>query len=374
MDGRQGSSGRDGAGPGLSKMSAPPSGRYVTLDGLRGIAAIAVALYHYDRAIMPHGYLAVDFFFVLSGFVLIEAYRERFEKGLGAMRFMALRFFRLYPLYLLGSAIAVVRVGQIYWRHGLEALSLPQFLASLPVNLLLLPSPFTSELFPINVPSWSLFLELVANLGLALVVLQCTRVRLILWVVLTGAALVVAGLHLSAAGGGVPADFASDPFSAGWAWQGLEVGLLRSAYSFAMGMLISELLRARARRYSRLSLLAWATIIVALGFNVTGSAGFWFACSLILVGSPLLVAAASRFEPPASWRGPAMWLGDVSFALYAIHAPLSGLFQRTASLLGITEGVMAAVYLVVTLALATMAHRWFDVPVRQALARRFLAK
>lgn len=378
--------GRDGAGAGVSKSAltaarpdgAPegrPDNRYVTLDGLRGLAAIAVALYHYDRPLMPHGYLAVDFFFVLSGFVLLEAYRDRFAAGLGVGRFMVMRFLRLYPLFLLGSVIMIVRIGQIFLRHNLEALSLGDFLRAVPVNLLLLPSPFSNQLFPVNVPAWSLFFELLANLAMALLILRRSTARLALWVGVAGLALVSTALNLSvrAASGLADADFVLDPFSAGWGWQGLEVGLLRTAFSFALGMLIADLLRGRPRRQSLLVLPVWLAILLVLGWPVGPQLTVGFAAVVVLVVSPLLVAGASRIEPPAAWRALAMWVGDISFALYAVHVPLAGLFHRAAEVGVLPPAAMAALYLIAILVLATAAHRWFDVPVRRWLSQRLLS-
>ena len=349
-------------------------GRYVTLDGLRGLAAIAVALYHYDPALMPFGYLAVDFFFVLSGFVLLEAYRDRFAAGLGVGRFLAMRYLRLYPLFLLGSVIMIARIGQIYLRHSLESLSIADFVSSVPLNLLLLPSPFTQQLFPVNVPAWSLLLELVANLVMAIVILRRSTTRLAVWVGAAGVALVWAAMRLSerAASGLVDAKFALDPFSAGWGWQGLEVGLLRTAFSFALGMLIADLLRARGRRRSMLVLPVWLTIPVVLGWPVPPELAFGFAAAVVLVVSPLLVAGASRIEPPEAWRGLAVWVGDISFALYAVHAPLAGLIQRITMMQILPQPVMATLYVGTVLALATAAHRLFDIPVRRWLSGRLL--
>ena len=83
--------------------SAPghaPKGRYVTLDGMRGIAALAVALFHFNIAQAPHGYIAVDFFFALSGFVLCRAYRPRWQAGLGIGAFMqAARYPVISPVF-----------------------------------------------------------------------------------------------------------------------------------------------------------------------------------------------------------------------------------------------------------------------------------
>src|ERR1700761_6004380 len=87
---------------------APPDKphAYPALDGLRGVAAIAVMLHHFRPLTAPwlfaHGYLAVDLFFLLSGFVIAHAYDARFRKGLGVPAFLVIRLIRLWPMIAFG--------------------------------------------------------------------------------------------------------------------------------------------------------------------------------------------------------------------------------------------------------------------------------
>lgn len=82
------------------------------LDGLRGIAAVAVVIFHfmefavpdYSKSFIAHAYLAVDFFFCLSGFVIAYAYDNKVQK-LGALQFLKLRLIRLHPLVIIGSVL-----------------------------------------------------------------------------------------------------------------------------------------------------------------------------------------------------------------------------------------------------------------------------
>ena len=85
---------------------------YLLLDGLRGVAALIVIVYHvfecFDWSPVPHGYLAVDFFFVLSGFVIGYAYDSRWQEGLSVARFFKRRLIRLHPMVILGALIGAV--------------------------------------------------------------------------------------------------------------------------------------------------------------------------------------------------------------------------------------------------------------------------
>ncbi|MDE6651814.1 MAG: acyltransferase, partial [Paramuribaculum sp.] len=100
----------------LNNSITPAKPRYELLDGLRGVAALMVILYHFGEAFatspvdqqINHGYLAVDFFFVLSGFVLGYAYDDRWKKGMTAANFMLRRVIRLQPMVLIAVIFGVI--------------------------------------------------------------------------------------------------------------------------------------------------------------------------------------------------------------------------------------------------------------------------
>ena len=138
--------------------------KLLALDALRGVAACTVVLFHRaSRMPFPKGYLAVDFFFMLSGFVLTFAYQEKLDGGWSTRDFLATRIARLYPLYLLGFVLGLlVALSDPAIHFG------PQGWVSAIPNLLLLPAwvgPHSKppHAFPYNIPAWSLFFEVVAN-------------------------------------------------------------------------------------------------------------------------------------------------------------------------------------------------------------------
>jgi len=113
--------------------------------------------------VVPHSYLAVDFFFMLSGFVIALNYQARMEKGLSFWRFAQARLVRVYPMFLIGLVIGVpVKIlrASLYGMVPFAITDVPNFIT----NLIILPSPFSFLLFPFNGARWSLFVELLVSL------------------------------------------------------------------------------------------------------------------------------------------------------------------------------------------------------------------
>lgn len=153
-------------------MNAAP--RYATLDGLRGVAAVLVLCYHThafqgSAAIAPHGYLAVDFFFMLSGFVIASAYQEKLRAGLPVVDFFRLRMIRLYPVALAGILLGAVKLVSQYAINPAHSEPAQWIALAVFLNALVLPvvseTHFSGALFPTDGPVWSLFYELLVNVG-----------------------------------------------------------------------------------------------------------------------------------------------------------------------------------------------------------------
>ena len=154
---------------------------YELLDGLRGVAALLVVWYHLFEAFATspvdqrfnHGYLAVDFFFLLSGFVIGYAYDERWGRGLRMRDFIKRRLIRLHPMVVLGALLGTAAFfvqGSVRWNG--EPVSTGMVLAALLCGLLLIPAwpgaghevRGNGEMYPLNGPGWSLFFEYLGNL------------------------------------------------------------------------------------------------------------------------------------------------------------------------------------------------------------------
>ena len=150
---------------------------YDILDGLRGVAALLVIVYHVFECFgwtpVPHGYLAVDFFFVLSGFVIGYAYDSRWSEGLSVGHFFKRRLIRLHPMVIMGTLIGAVCFflqGSVRWDGS--HVSAGWVMVAMLLGMLMLPLwpgaaadvRGNGELFPLNGPSWSLFFEYIGTL------------------------------------------------------------------------------------------------------------------------------------------------------------------------------------------------------------------
>jgi peptidoglycan/LPS O-acetylase OafA/YrhL len=267
--------------------------RLTTLDGMRGFAAIAVLLYHLHGAApvqMPGGYLAVDFFFALSGVVICAAYERRLRDGLKLAEFATMRLIRVYPMYFCGALLALaVGDGTV-----LGFYPFPEFRSA-------------TTLFPGNGPMWSMFFEILVNLAFALVALRIGRIGLAAIIAGSGAILFAAIMQTGHA-------------DIGAFWSDAAFGLVRTVFSFAVGVAIC---RARAvfRSPTRTTALAWLlppVLLAAMWANFEHRAA-WDAFAIFAI-MPTLVWLGARWNAPSS-RGFGV-LGDLSYPLYCIHAPI----------------------------------------------------
>ncbi|MEY4953694.1 MAG: hypothetical protein RL299_2118, partial [Pseudomonadota bacterium] len=286
-------------------MAAVNPARLVTLDGLRGIAAICVMLFHagdFSPLPMPGGYLAVDLFLVLSGYVIAHSYGARMD-ALGPSGFFRLRFIRLYPLYLVGlitgAGILALRVftGGADWSIG----------GTLPAVLLLPAIGVAGYLYPLNPPAWSLGFEALVNLIYGLLRGRLTAVLIVAACILSGAEVVRGTL---AAG---HANLGAD-------WETAQTGLARAVFSFLVGIVLFSALSRRGGTVRR-HWLAYAAAFLLLAMLMFGpdQRALWdLTCILVLF--PLLVVLGAQVEPgfSAAYR----ISGDASYALYCIHFPL----------------------------------------------------
>jgi len=351
----------------------PVQSRYGTLDALRGIAALGVVVFHLGQMelapeVLPHGYLAVDFFFVLSGFIVAHAYEKALRGPLTFWSFALRRAIRLYPLAVLGVVFGTALLLLKWCLYPGKVDALPVILLSSAVNSLLLPMPFGGEvshhvLFPGNGPLWSLFFELVVNLAWG----ACgVRLR-------TGALLVI----VIAAGVGV----AGLSWQAGTANLGFDTatafaGAARVSFGFPLGVVLFRsmaLVEGRSPSWFNRGGGAIPGILLLAIFAMPDSASplFFTAWDIasILVLLPLLVAFGS-VQGDGSRLG--NFLGELSYPIYALHFPVLLFFSglRQSILIHLPIPVITAAAAISAIATALLASRFYDIPLRAWLSRR----
>jgi peptidoglycan/LPS O-acetylase OafA/YrhL len=339
-----------------------------TLDALRGIAAIGVVVFHMKRFFspiaVPGGYLAVDLFFIMSGVVLTNAYENRFRAGMGTREFMRIRLIRLYPLYFLGTMLGIsVTVASLFGNNvenwNSHSLAVAAFLA-----FLFLPyfsGNTDNQLFPLNIPCWSLFFEIVINVLFAMTWPALTTRRLVAICLASGCAV---GFATAQNGnidlGSVAANFLP--------------GLIRTSFGFSIGILIARQIRGARRRTSNLGFLAIATVVIVAisGSPPGGNRALWDAACVLLV-FPLVVYWGTLIDPSSWLRKAATFLGVTSYAVYVLHSPLSAILNSEIRhhVFSATDPVgtpyLGATILAALLTGCWLVDRYFDSPVRRHL-------
>ena len=377
----------------MSASFADSKPHYELLDGLRGVAALVVIWYHLFEgfATSPvdqrfnHGYLAVDFFFILSGFVVGYAYDDRWRRRtLTLGGFVKRRLIRLHPMVVLGAVLGVVTFclqGRVQW-DGTQV-AIPAVVLALVLHLFLIPAVPGSapevrgngEMYPLNGPVWSLFFEYLGNL-LYLLFLRRLPTR---WL---AGFVAVAGLGLAAFALGNGSGYGH--LGVGWSLAGnnLPGGLLRLLFAFPMGLLLSRIFRPVAVRGAFWICAAAIVLLLGLPYVGSGSMPQWnglYDTLCVVVLFPLLVwlGASGRATDRCTSRI-CMFLGDISYPVYVIHYPFLYLFfawlwSGEAIPFAKAWPVAAGLFVGVIL-LARLVLKVYDEPVRRWLTRRFLTR
>jgi len=335
---------------------------YLTLDAARGVAALLVLLTHIGFFLgfpfLKGGYLAVDFFFLLSGFVVAAAYERRLRGG--GMRFLgfaAVRLRRLYPLYIAGTLLGAVRLFLVPAFAGKLLHDPSGLITAFVAALVMLPGRVRgmTELFPFNGPSWSLFFEVVANAAYGLIARWLSTGVLIAIVALGLAGCLLMVVDINSLGGGPR-------------WPTLPWGFARVALSFFGGVLIFRLRGGKPPKPSNAGALAVLALLAAGLFAVPGANPWDLAPVLLLF--PALVWFGAAVQPTGWLAAVATRAGPWSYALYATHIPIMDLLGRALLRAHISKPMTAAILILVCSFAAWLADRFWDVPIRRWLAER----
>lgn len=383
-----------------SSAFADTKAHYDLLDGLRGVAALMVIWYHIFEGFafaevsnsagsgmietFNHGYLAVDFFFILSGFVIGYAYDDRLGKSMTMKNFFKRRLIRLHPMVIMGAVLGAVTFclqGCVQWDGTHVAISM--VMLSLLCTMFFIPAlpgvgyevRGNGEMFPLNGPCWSLFFEYIGNILYALFIRRLSNKALTVLVVLLGIALASFAIFNVSGYGSI---------GVGWTLDSVNFlgGSLRMLFPFSLGMLLSRNFKPvkikGAFWICTLILIALFSVPYLEGTEQFCANGVYEAFCVIIVFPILVWLGASGTTTDKKSTAICKFLGDISYPVYVIHYPIMYLFyawliKKELYTLGETWQVALFVY-VLSVVLAYLCLKLYDEPVRKYLAKRFLSK
>ena len=353
---------------------------YHVLDGLRGTAAFCVFMFHIwellvpgpEQNPMPHTFLAVDFFFALSGFVLGHAYDARLSLQaadrlrLAPAGFFMRRIIRLHPMVIVAMIVGIVCylldpfAGNAQRIGG--QLSPGMLLLTFSLSLVLLPTPtlpnYFGETHSVNGPSWTLFQEYIANVLYALCAPRLGRkLHLVLCLISALGLLWTAKLFGN--------------LGYGWGWDHFWVAPVRLACPFLLGLLVYRMKLRVSLPYpfALLSLL----LIAVFCAPMFGAFNWLFEAACVIVVFPFVLMAGAGSGQAEGGAGRLVRLaGELSYPVYIVHYPFIYIFAHwnwtTHPSKPLLAAVAVAMYCGVTL-FAFALSRWYDRPVRAWLAR-----
>lgn len=336
------------------------------LDGLRGIAALAIVTFHfmewaytdYSKNFIAHGFLAVDFFFCLSGFVTGYAYDDRIAK-MRVPEFFKSRLIRLHPLVIAGSVLGLLAFLFDPFGGHPEIYSASKIILAFLCSVLLIPLPVIADrslnLFSFNAPAWSLFWEYVANIVYAFVLYKISRGYLLLLTILSAVAICLVC-------------YRSGNLLGGWSGPTFWDGSARISYSFLAGLLIY---RSNWIIKNRLGFIGLA-ILLFLAFIMPFSKWNWLSEPLVvLFYFPLLIALGAGATLTPGLKNVCIFSGKISYPLYMTHYAVLWMFGNYYA--SHKPGTMQLAFIIIAglillVAAAYLVMVMYDIPVRKYLS------
>jgi peptidoglycan/LPS O-acetylase OafA/YrhL len=374
-----------------ARLSVFPDSKshYNILDGLRGVAAVMVVIFHIFETfsggnhlvqIMNHGYLAVDFFFVLSGFVIGYAYDDRWGK-MTLTGFFKRRLIRLHPMIIAGMIIGAIGFyfsASPIVSPGISQVPVWKLLLVMAIGFTLIPVPLSmdirgwGEMHPLDGPAWSLFFEYVGNILYALFIRKFSKTVLAIFVFIFGCALI--HYAVTSPTGDVIGGWSLDP-------KQLRIGFTRLLYPFFAGLLLSRVVKPGQIKRAFL----WCSLLVIIFLSIPrigGSTHLWmnglYDSLVIIFIFPLIVYMGASGEVKGKYSSAVCkFFGDISYPLYITHYPIIYIYtawvvDNKVSMLGALPVSILAFVSAITLAYACM--KLYDTPVRRWLSKRFITK
>lgn len=358
---------------------------YEILDGLRGVAAILVVAFHilevfsggdHTKQLINHGYLAVDFFFLLSGFVIAHAYDDRWNT-MSLTDFFKRRLIRLHPMIIAGMTLGAICfyyaassmfpeiAGTPFWKLIL-VMVLGWFLIPVPGSL---DIRGWAEMYPLNGPAWSLFFEYIANIFYALLLRKVSNT--VLWILVLISAFALIQFAVMSPNGDIIGGWSLDATQ-------LRIGITRLAFPFLAGILLRRLFTSGNIKNAFL----WSSLLIVaiMSFpRVGGTDYLWwngiYDSLTIIVLFPLVVyiGASGSIKSTISKRL-CNFLGDISYPIYITHFPILYVYYAWVSKNNIqledSVGVASTV-LIVCIIVSYVFLKFYDIPVRKWLSKKY---
>ncbi len=344
---------------------------YPILDGLRGTAALLVVTYHLFEAYYPvpanhpmhHGYLAVDFFYLLSGFVVGYAYDDRWER-MSMLEFFKIRLVRLHPLVILGVFIGAIAFWFDPYTNGAQHVSLMKVTITMLIGFTLLPSPDVrgwGETHSLDGPCWSLLQEYIANIIYALFGQKMSKI--VLWIIV-----VIAGIVLT-----IVAIWHKD-VATGWGYDSFWIAMVRMMFPFFAGLL---LFRTGKLIHVPSAYVLCSLLLIVLFFIPTFKFNGIYEAACIIIAFPLIVAAGAGSKISDRWAGLCKFSGAISYPIYILHYPFIYIYTSWVALkkpapMQIVPVACGLFVFFILLAYASL--KLYDEPVRTWLKRKVLTK
>lgn len=338
------------------------------LDGLRGVAALAVVIFHFmewvyvdfTQNFIAHGFLAVDFFFCLSGFVIGYAYDDRIAK-MGVREFFKSRLIRLQPLVIMGSILGLLAFLFDPFGGHLELYSTSKIVLVFVCSLLLIPLPIIADrsfnLFSFNAPSWSLFWEYIANIVYAFILCRLKRRVLLVLALISAVALCWVS-------------YRSGNLVGGWNGATFWDGSARISYSFLAGLLIY---RSQWIIKNKLGFLG-ISVLLFLAFLVPYTSWNWFTQPfIVLLYFPLMIALGAGASLTSGLKNLCVFFGKISYPLYMTHYVALWMFGNYLMLH--KPGTMQLAFIIpsailLLIGFAYLIMQLYDIPIRKYLTDR----
>ena len=367
---------------------------YELLDGLRGVAALLVVIYHIFEGLafaeatdgtgsglittLNHGHIAVDFFFILSGFVISYAYDDRWSKmSIGG--FFRRRLIRLHPMLIMGAVIgaaAFFASGCERWDGSIAPTS--WIMVALMLTMCMIPAvpgvPYevrgNGEMFPLNGPGWSLFFEYIGNVCYALFMRRMSTKVLAIFTLLLG--LVHAWFFI-----GNVSEY--DMIGVGWTIDAVNFwgGFIRMLFPFSKGMLLARTFRPTKVKGAFLICTIALIVLFAMPYIPSGNkislnSLYEFICISCIFPALVWLGACGTASGASSKIN--SFLGELSYPLYIVHYPIMYIFYAWLirndiyTLRGCWQ--VAALVIASSITLAYLCLKLYDEPVRRWLSRR----